>query len=72
MDGERWLTVAQAAELIQIHPETLRGWLRAGRFPGTMPGGRRLGWRIRRSDVERFLSGELGAEVDDPAGKLAT
>ena len=64
MDGERWLTVAQAAERIQVHPETVREWLRAGRLPGTLLS-RRAGWRVRERDVERFLAGEVG----DPAGK---
>ncbi len=54
-----WLTVAQVAELIQVHPETVREWLRVGRLPGTLIS-RRAGWRVRRRDVERFLSGELG------------
>ena len=56
---KEWLTVAQVAELIQVHPETVREWLRVGRLPGTLIS-RRAGWRVRRRDVERFLSGELG------------
>ncbi len=64
MDGERWLTVAQAAEVIQVHPETVREWLREGRLPGTLLS-RRAGWRIRARDVERLLAGEMG----EPAGK---
>jgi len=55
MDGERWLTVAQAAARVQVHPETLREWLRAGRLPGTLLN-RRAGWRIRARDVERPLA----------------
>ncbi len=65
MDGERWLTVAQAAELVQVHPETVREWLREGRLPGTLLS-RRAGWRIRARDVERLLAGEIG----EPAGKV--
>jgi excisionase family DNA binding protein len=56
MVSERWLTVAQAAEILQIHPETLRGWLRSGRIPATLLS-RRAGYRIRVSDLEAFLSG---------------
>ncbi len=55
---QEWLTVAQVAELIQVHPETVREWLRVGRLPGTLIS-RRAGWRVRRRDVERFLSGEF-------------
>ena len=67
MEGERWLTVAQAAEQLQVHPETVREWLRSGRLPGNLIS-RRGGWRIRQSDVIRFLSGELGKPLE---GKLA-
>lgn len=51
---ERWLTVAQAAERIQVHPETVREWLRTGKLAGTLIS-RRAGWRIQQSEVERFL-----------------
>jgi len=61
MDGERWLTVAQAAEVAQVHPETLRAWLRRGKVPGNLIS-RRAGYRIRQSDLERFLSGDSRAE----------
>jgi excisionase family DNA binding protein len=56
MVSEQWLTVAQAAEILQVHPETLREWLRAGRIPATLLS-RRAGYRIRASDLEAFLSG---------------
>lgn len=59
MTGERWLTVAQVAELVQVHPETVREWLREGKLPGTLIS-RRAGYRVRASDVDRFLSGDLG------------
>jgi len=70
MDRERWLTVAQAAELVQVHPETLREWLRAGRVPGTLLN-RRAGWRIRAGDVERLLAGGIGPATGDQAGGVA-
>ena len=66
MDGERWLTVAQAAERIQVHPETVREWLRKGLLRGTLIS-RRAGWRVAQSELDRFLS--EGPRV--PEGKLA-
>ena len=56
MVSDQWLTVAQAAEILQVHPETLREWLRAERIRGTLLS-RRAGYRIRASDLEAFLSG---------------
>jgi excisionase family DNA binding protein len=60
MVSETWLTVAQAAEILQVHPETLREWLRADRIPATLLS-RRAGYRIRASDLETFLSGGVSA-----------
>lgn len=56
MAEERLLTVAQVAERLGAHPETIRRWLAAGRLRGTLPGGDRFGWRIRESDLDAFLS----------------
>lgn len=60
MVSDQWLTVAQAADILQVHPETLREWLRAGRIPATRIS-RRAGYRIRARDLEAFLSGETPA-----------
>ena len=65
MTNERLLTVAQVAERLQAHPETVRRWLKSGRLKGMRPGGDSFGWRIRESEVERFLS---GSEVEDCPG----
>jgi excisionase family DNA binding protein len=55
MSGERWLTVQQVADMLQLHPETIREWLRGGKLDGVRLGERRTGWRIRESEVRRFL-----------------
>ena len=55
---EEWLTVKQAAERLNVHPETVRVWLREGVLKGTLPLMRRIGWRIPAAEVERVLRGE--------------
>ena len=55
METERMLTVEQAAELLQAHPQTVRRWLRDGKLKGRMPGGTKLGYRIPESEVKRLL-----------------
>lgn len=55
---DEWLTVKQAAERLNVHPETVRVWLREGVLKGTMPLKRRIGWRIPASEVERVLRSE--------------
>ena len=54
MTGTRWLTVAQIAEELQVHQETVRRWLRDGRLEGKNFGGK-SGYRIRQEDLEKFL-----------------
>jgi excisionase family DNA binding protein len=56
MTEDRLLTVSQVAERMQANPETVRRWLRSGRLRGVLPGGDRLGWRIRESELQRFLA----------------
>lgn len=58
MEQERFLTVAEAAELLKINPETVRVWLRDGKMKGNKIGGRRIGYRIPESEVQRVLRGE--------------
>ena len=48
------LTVEQVADYLQVHPETVRQWLRDGRMAG-INFGRRGGWRVHRDDLTRFI-----------------
>lgn len=52
---EKWLTVDEAAERLSVHEQTVRRWLRAGQLIGTSIN-RRAGWRIRESEIQRFLT----------------
>ena len=62
---DRWLTVDEAAAQIQVHPETIRRWLRDGRVVGVLIS-RAGGYRIRQSELDRFL-----AERTTETGKAA-
>jgi excisionase family DNA binding protein len=57
MSTRLFLTVEQAADEIQVHPETVRRLLRTGKLRGHRLGGRKAGWRIAMSDVVAYLSG---------------
>jgi excisionase family DNA binding protein len=60
MDEDRLLTVPEVAQLIGAQPETVRRWLRAGELRGFQPGGKRLGYRVRESELRRFLAKREG------------
>jgi excisionase family DNA binding protein len=62
MSEERYLTVEQAADRLQVHVQTIRRWLRDGTIKGVMPLSRRMGYRIAESEVARILSGGGSAE----------
>ena len=53
--SEDLLTVPEVAELLRLNEQTVRKWLREGKLPGSWLGSRQAGWRVRRSDVERFI-----------------
>lgn len=57
MVDERWFTVEQIAELLHVHVNTVRSWLRAGRLKGRAFGGK-TGWRVRESALKEFLERE--------------
>jgi excisionase family DNA binding protein len=52
-----WLTPTQAAELLQVHPQTVRVWIRDGRIPSQKFGGSR---RIPRDEL---LASRAGAKA---------
>jgi excisionase family DNA binding protein len=62
MADERWFDVAYIARLLDVHPDTVRDWLREGRLVGRSFGGR-TGWRVKESDLNAFLAGDEGKAV---------
>jgi excisionase family DNA binding protein len=59
---EKYLTTRQVAEHLQITEQTVRAWLRTGRLAGNRLGSTKVGWRIRASEIERFIN-------ESPAGR---
>lgn len=49
----RYLTVKQAAEYMQVHPETIRKWAREGILPSYR---RRKIIRFKKEDLDRLLT----------------
>jgi len=56
MDGERYLTAEEAANILGVNVQTLRKWLRDGEIKGTLLGSARSGYRIAASEVEYVLT----------------
>jgi len=66
MEHDRWLTVEQVAERLQVAEVTVRRWLREGVLAGSrLPG--KAGWRVAEQELERFLR-ERAAHGRDGTG----
>jgi excisionase family DNA binding protein len=63
--AERYLTVEDVAERLQISDWTVRDWLKSGKLIGFQPGGRRAGWRVRESDLERFVAEAIALQATE-------
>lgn len=62
--GEHLLTIREAAEVLRLHPRTVREYVRRGELEGRVIGGR---WRFRRKDLDAFF--ENAPREWDFAGK---
>jgi excisionase family DNA binding protein len=53
---ERWLTVAEFADNLDVRPVTVRSWIAKGQLKATRSGQRK--WLIRESELARMRAGE--------------
>jgi excisionase family DNA binding protein len=60
MSEERWLTVAQVADQLQVDEETVRRWIRRGELEATNIGTGRPDYRIRPTVLQAFLERRTG------------
>jgi len=51
----QWWTVAQVATELQVHPESVRRWLRSGEMRGFLLSDKQ-GWRVEAVEVRRFTT----------------
>jgi len=65
MDGQaqprQWRTVAQVAAELQVHPESVRRWLRSGEMRGVLLSDKQ-GWRIEAVEARRFMEDRIGGQ----------
>ncbi|MFN8474897.1 MAG: helix-turn-helix domain-containing protein [Anaerolineae bacterium] len=52
MDSTEYLTPKEIAQLLKLHEETIRRYLRSGELPAIKLGGV---YRVKREDLEEFL-----------------
>jgi excisionase family DNA binding protein len=59
VDVNRLYSVDDVAALLDVHPQTVRVWLRSGKLRGRMLS-RKAGYRIAGTDLLAFLDAENG------------
>ena len=64
MMADEVLRVAEVAARLQVTPETVKLWLRAGTLRGFRLGGDRAGWRIRAEDLEAFMERRMNVPTE--------
>lgn len=67
---EKLVSIAEAAEIVAVHPETLRRLVKQGVVPALRIG---KSWRIRLSDLEPSLHGpgSITQKPREPQGRFA-
>ena len=64
MTNAEWLSLSQAADLLGVHPSTLRTWADHQKIPShRTPGGHR---RFRRSDLEEWAQAQRNGPLPGP------
>lgn len=54
MTGDRFYTTSEVVDMLRVHEQTVRRWIRSGELPAVMLG-RKAGYRVRASDLGAFL-----------------
>ncbi len=58
---DEWLTLEEIAEALKVHIETVRGWVRSRKLHAVKLG---RDYRVRRSDLEKFLQERSNTNED--------
>jgi excisionase family DNA binding protein len=59
---QRWYRVRDIVELLRVHEQTVRRWIRTGELQAYNFGGK-TGYRIKESDLEAFLESRLDGKL---------
>jgi excisionase family DNA binding protein len=63
-----YYTLAEAAEMLKLHPQTLRRWIREGRLPAKRFGRQ---FRLMPEDIEQVAQPLTSSEGVSPFDRLA-
>ena len=58
-EPEKWSSIDEVAEHIQVHKDTIRNWIRDGKIPAHKIGKQ---WRFRISEIDKWIESGKSAE----------
>jgi excisionase family DNA binding protein len=57
MDEERWYEVKDIVDMLKVHEQTVRRWIKQGDLQAILLG-RRGGYRVKASELDAFLEAQ--------------
>jgi excisionase family DNA binding protein len=67
MDQDRMLTVAEIVDMLKVHEQTVRRWIKTGELRAIILG-RRSGYRVPESALRDFLAKRNAGPDTEKAG----
>jgi excisionase family DNA binding protein len=64
MANDKLYTIDEIAQLLSVHPETVRNWIRTGKLSAINLGGS-AGYRVSQSDLDAFLRSLRGTPREE-------
>jgi excisionase family DNA binding protein len=61
VEGEKWSSVEEVAEHLQVHKDTIRLWIKKGEIPACKIG--RL-WRFKISEVDEWVQSGKSSDIN--------
>ena len=63
--NEKWSSIEEISEHIQVHKDTIRIWIRKGDIPAHKIGKQ---WRFRISEIDEWVSSGKSADINKGSG----
>jgi excisionase family DNA binding protein len=61
IDNEKWSSVEEVAEHLQVHKDTIRLWIKKGEIPARKIG--RL-WRFKISEIDEWILSGKSSDIN--------
>jgi excisionase family DNA binding protein len=59
--NEKWSSIEEIAEHIQVHKDTIRIWIRKGEIPAHKIGKQ---WRLKISEIDEWVNSGKSADIN--------